>query len=60
MRSKPGGYRPGSGRKRIGPSRTINLALPKEIWDEIDNEGKPPAVIRRALIEYYSKKNSNS
>lgn len=33
---KVGGYRPGSGKKKIGVSRKITLTLPKEAWAEID------------------------
>ncbi|MCY9757338.1 CopG family transcriptional regulator [Paenibacillus alvei] len=57
---EPGGYRPGSGRKYIGPNRRIYLALPEEVWAQIDKDGKSTDVIRKILIQHYSKKKGDS
>ncbi|WP_268626919.1 CopG family transcriptional regulator [Paenibacillus alvei] len=62
---KTGGYRPGSGKKKIGESRKLTLTLPKEFWAEIDKmvkekNSKLAVVIREELLFALSQRKGES
>lgn len=55
-----GGYRPGSGRKKIGETRRVSVTMPADLWRKFDDERdinskKNGEMLRDILTEYLDR-----